>query len=363
MSQRPSALYVHIPFCREICHYCDFPKGFYRSDVADRYLDVLIEETKGLIGPFSTIYVGGGTPSALSPAQIERLLSALSPFLLEGGEFCFELNPESIDTEKARILRKYGVNRVSMGVESGSPRLLSLMGRKHGRAEAIEAVRILREAGITNINLDLIYGLPDETVEELDADIDFLLSFDVPHLSTYSLSVSPNTLFYLKAINEQADEGSAAFYERILSRLREHGYCRYEVSNFAKPGYESKHNLAYWKDLPYVGLGLGAAGYENGRHYQNTKSLNRYLKEGGSPVYEEEPDRQGKIEYFLLTNLRLAKGFADEEFKKRFGKSFIEEFGEKARKAVDDGLLEIGEGIRPTDRGLILLDRLLLALY
>ena len=341
-------------------------KGYYREDYADRYLAVLFNEIASYgKGPYQTIYVGGGTPSVLNLRQTKTLLDVLAPMLGKGGEFTFEGNPESIDEEKARLYAAYGVNRVSLGVESFSPRLLKLMGRHHTGDDVFKAVSALRKAGIGNLNLDLIYGLPGETMEELQSDIKALLSFKVPHLSSYSLTVSPHTSFYNKGYEEPSGDASAAFYEELLSTLRQAGYQRYEVSNFSWPGFESRHNLVYWQDLPYVGVGIGAAGYLGGRHYQNTKSLTSYLAQGPEPVYEEEPTLEDKLEYYFLTNLRLAKGFGLEDFAARFGFSFLERYKDKYPKLVEEGLLEVGKNGRVscTDRGIMLLDRVLVALY
>ncbi len=356
-------LYIHVPFCRKLCRYCDFPKGFYLPSLSKPYVERLCREIDALDGSFETVYIGGGTPSVLSLDELEALLCRLSPKLSEECEFTLEANPESLTEDKIAMLRKYGVNRVSLGAESFSPKLLSLMGREHEREDVDRAVSALRDAGISNINLDIIYGLPGETDEELLEDLQILCSYEVPHLSAYSLSVSPNTPFYSMGIQEENDELGAKHYQMVVDFLRNRGYKRYEVSNFALKGLQSRHNTAYWKDEEYIGLGLGAAGYMGGRHYQNTKSINRYLKEGPCPVYEDKQNRSGEIEYFLLTNLRLEDGFTDEEFRKRFGKTFGEEFGKKADGLVEEGLLVMDGKIHCSDRGILLLDRVLLALY
>ena len=358
------ALYVHIPFCRSICSYCDFCKLLYREEFSFAYLAELKKEilSKNL-GKMETIYVGGGTPSALSPKELEELLSLLSLYKKEDCEFTVEANPESFDLEKAKIMVKYGVNRLSFGLESSRNEALELMGREHSLLDVEKALEIARSVGITNLNVDLIYALPGEKKEDLEKDINAMLSLKVPHLSTYSLTIGEDSIFSKKGYKEAEQDEQAEQYELILSSFRKAGYERYEVSNFAIPGYESRHNSAYWKDEEYVGVGLGASGYEDGVHYTNTRSLKKYLA-GEYRESEEKDDAKDAIEYFFLTNLRLKEGFALDNFKKRFGFDFMERYKEAFESLRSRDLIETKDGrVFASDKGILLLDQILVALF
>jgi oxygen-independent coproporphyrinogen-3 oxidase len=361
---KPTALYLHIPFCAHICSYCDFPKVLYTPEWAFSYLSELKKEvvSEG-ISSVKTLYVGGGTPTSLNEEELEDLLSFLAPYLEEGGEFTVEANPENFTLAKAKILKKHGVNRLSFGVQSSSPRLLALMGRKHTFLQATEAVKLAREAGFDNISCDLIYGLPEETMAELEDDIDALLSLKSEHLSTYCLSVNPGTLFSARHISEMDQALAADEYEEILQRLRKEGYDRYEVSNFAKEGHYSRHNLTYWKDLPYYAAGLGASGYVGNLRYTNTRDLSAYLR-GKRHVEEEIVTPEEDRKYFFLTNLRLERGFTLEDYQKRFGDSFEKTYEKAVEPLIASGLLTLTkERVFASDKGILLLDRILLALY
>lgn len=358
------ALYVHVPFCAHLCAYCDFPKVLYEDKWAFSYIQELKKEAASY-GSLraKTLYFGGGTPTSLSPSLLEELLAFFAPFLVPGGEFTVECNPENATLEKLLLLKKYGVNRLSFGVESSSPRLLLLMGRKHTFLSAQEAIARAKSVGFANINADLIYALPQESVDELQNDIRALLSLSLPHLSTYCLSVNPGTLFYNKGYKEMEENGAADQYELILSSFRKAGYERYEVSNFCKDGLESQHNLAYWKDEEYVGLGMGASGYLDGIRYDNVRSLSAYLSSHWRKN-EEKVDAKSALEYYFLTNLRLEEGFSLSSFQKRFSFSFLKEYASEVARLEKEGLVEVvGDSFRANDRGILLLDRILLTLY
>ncbi len=362
--QLASSTYIHIPFCQHICGYCDFCKVFYRPKWGDLYLDALEKEMLSYgIKDQKTVYFGGGTPSALNETQFERMLRLGKALLKEGGEFTVEANPENLSDAKIELLKKYGVTRVSLGVQSSLPRLLNLMGRQHDFSLAKTVISHLRKAGIHNINVDLMFALPGETLEELDQDIAAFLSLKVPHLSAYSLILEDKTVFKARGFAEANQDEQASEYERILERLNQAGYERYEVSNFALPGFRSLHNQTYWHDEPYFGLGMGASGYLDGVRYKNTPSLREYLA-GKTRVEEEKVEGQSAIEDFLLTNLRLADGFELSRYEQRFGATALDTLLEKAKKPMAVGLLEVSDTVmKPTDRGILLLDSVLLDLF
>ncbi len=354
-------LYVHIPFCEHICGYCDFTKLYYNSDWARQYVATLFHELNSYqIQSASSIYVGGGTPSSLSCDQLESLLAKLSPLKEEGTEFTFEANPESLDEEKIRLLVHYGVNRVSLGMQTASPSYLKLLGRRHSFSDVQRAVSALKKAGIDNINVDLMYALPGESDDDLIVDLEAILSLEVDHISAYSLILEDRSIFKAKGIKEAEQDIQANQYEIVLKTLREHGYRRYEVSNYTRKNKRSKHNLAYWNDDEYVGIGLGASGYLDGKRYTNTKSLRSYLG-GITKESEETIDEKEDIGYFLMTNLRKDDGFSLSTFKKRFGFDFLTRFQRQVDEAVERGLARLENGrFFPTDQGILLLDTLTL---
>lgn len=360
----PQSLYLHIPFCDHLCAYCDFPKVLFQERWAFLYLQELKKEieSKG-ISQVETLYVGGGTPTALPEPLLKDLLSFLRPYLSNSGEFTVEANPENLSDAKLRLLLDYGVNRLSLGIESSQGKYLALMGRHHTFFQAETAIKKARQIGFQNINADLIYALPGESLAELSMDIEAFLSLNTDHLSAYCLSINPGTVFHNRGFHEMNDDSAADQYEKILSSFRDAGFDRYEVSNFCRQGKESRHNLTYWRDEEYYAAGMGACGYEKGIRYDNTKNLQEYLK-GHWRAQEEKIDEKSGLEYFFLTNLRLEKGFTEASFRQRFGFDFGVRYASAKNRLIEEGLCEEIDGsFRATDRGLLLLDRILLELY
>ena len=356
----PLSLYVHIPFCNEICAYCDFPKVLYKQNWAESYLSALFDELESRgVGLVDTIYVGGGTPSCLPLNLLDSLLNKLSSHLNQGGEFSLEGNPESLGEDKILCLARHGVNRVSLGVESSLEKYLHLLGRKHDFPLVKERVAALRKAGINNINLDWMIALPGEKVSNLEEEARNFLSLDVPHLSVYTLILEEGTRFYLQGVKQASQDEEGEQYEWVLSKLRKNGYRRYEVSNFAKPGFQCRHNLTYWRDEEFYGIGMGASGFIDGKRYSNSRSLTSYIKGEGVAL----PSEESGVEDFLLTTLRLEEGFSLEEYERRFGASFLEGFSIPLEKLKKQGMLFEKEGrILPSDKGIELLDYVLLTL-
>lgn len=358
---KPESLYIHIPFCAHICKYCDFTKLFYNERFVKPYLNELFKELDSYkINKVKTIYIGGGTPTSLSDNDFEKLLQKVKPYLCDGGEFSVEANVENLSKAKLDIMSRYGVTRLSIGVESTQNRRLKEIGRSHTYEDAVKVVNEAKKHGFDSINVDLIYGFNGQSIKDLENDLNNVLALDVDHISIYSLIVSPGTVFHNMKYKEQDEEESAKYYEYIVKILREHGYERYEVSNFARNKKYAKHNLTYWHDNEYYGIGLGASGYINGVRYENTKSLDKYLS-GDYIANKEIVTKEKDFEYFLLTNLRLESGFLRKDFKKRFGIDFTQKYGNRLDKFVDTGDLRIDENrVKLTDQGMLIMDYILL---
>lgn len=314
------AVYIHIPFCASICTYCDFCKFYYHVPWVKPYLEALKQEItlnyqNELV---TTLYVGGGTPSVLSLEELQDLFQVIQCLSLEScQEFTFECNIENITEEKALFLYQNGVNRISLGVETFHEKYLSFLNRHHSPTEVKEKIAMLKRIGFTNINVDLIYALPGQTLEEIMEDVALFLALDIPHISMYSLMIEPNTILgihHTEAIDEDMD---AMMYARITQLLQQNGYTHYEISNFSKPGYASKHNLVYWNNLEYYGFGVGASGYVNGVRYQNTRNIEKYLK---GIVREEEVllSKQDQMEDEFMLGLRKIEGVSKSGFLKKY---------------------------------------------
>ena len=354
---KAQSLYIHIPFCAHICKYCDFTKLFYNEKFAKQYVEALLKEIDSYqINKVKTIYIGGGTPTSLADEDFKRLLKKVSLFLDKDGEFTVEGNVENISKAKLELMKRFGVTRLSIGVESTSNKRLKEIGRSHTYEDAIKVVNEAKKYGFDSINVDLIYGFESQSREDLRKDLENILALDTDHISIYSLIVSPGTVFYNQNYKEQNQEESREFYELILNTLRQHGYKRYEISNFARNEKYSQHNLTYWHDLEYLGIGLGASGYLNGIRYENTKNLDKYLN-GEIVASKEEVKIEQDITYYLLTNLRLEDGFLRSDFKNRFGVDFVDKFALKIDRFIDSHDLLVDENrVRLSDNGLLIMD-------
>ena len=365
MSNSAHALYVHIPFCEHICGYCDFTKMIYNPAWVDDYLLALQQEIGArAINPsdIKTIYIGGGTPSALNLKQLERLFVILAPYMASAVEKTIELNVENTNLEKLKLFKAQGINRISIGVQSFDDNVLKACDRKHSGQEALAALKLIKKCGFTNYSLDLIYGLPEQTQDLFLLDLKKVIALDPPHVSLYSLTVNPGTLFSYRQVKEVSEDDSLSFYRLATSFLRKNGYERYEVSNFAKRGYYSQHNLMYWHNQHYYGVGLGAAGYIENNRYQNTRNLKKYLD--GYYLGEVETISQNdEIEYFLITNLRLQEGFLLTDFRQCFGVDFLEKFAHPLANLKSNNLVAVKDNrFFTTDEGTEKLNYVLLSL-
>lgn len=365
---KPKSLYIHIPFCNTICGYCDFTKLQYFPFQADNYLKELEKElcSLNINNQLDTIYIGGGTPTSLSLDQLQILFEMIKPYCSNVKEFTIECNPESLDEQKIMLFKSYGVNRISMGVESTNDNILRLISRKHTFKDVIEKVELLRKHHINNIALDLIIGLPQVSKKMLEEDIYNILLLKPNHLSTYSLTVHPHTKFYLDGINEPNEDFVRESYDMIHQIMTENGYEHYEISSFCLPGYHSKHNMCYWKNDQYYAVGLGASGYIDNTRYTNTKNILSYLKS----EYKNEEETNvlslnDKKEYALMLLLRTNKGIDIKLFNFLYQTDFEKEYLPKIKEDINVGLLEYNkenQTIVPTYEGMMILDRIILKL-
>lgn len=350
---KPEALYLHVPFCTSICYYCDFTHGIYQKQKADRWLPAIETEIqqKDINPALKTIYIGGGTPSALSVSQLDKLLSLLDPYASNVQEYTIEVNPESLTDEKAEIFVKHHINRISMGFQTSDPILLKECGRHHTYEDVSHAVSILKNHGLMNISLDLMYSLPHQTMASFQQSIDDALALKPMHLSLYSLTIEENTVFGKKGYQPLDDDTEADMYEYIMSYLPKHGYRQYEVSNFALPGYESKHNLTYWEYRDFYGIGMGASGKEGNIRYDNVRNMNAYLK---NPMERTVIPLSEKDQMFemLMMGMRLKRGMSLKRFEECFGTSFMNVYGDKAESLKKQGMIDWNEAyIKCTDKG------------
>lgn len=356
---KPEAAYIHIPFCSHICYYCDFAKVLMTGQPVEAYIDELLKEYDSYqIRSLKTLYIGGGTPSVLPADQLEKLLTHLTKNLdldkLE--EFTVEANPSDLTDEVIAVLANSPVSRISLGVQSFDDKLLKRIGRTHTEAQVYTSIERLRKAGFENITIDLIYGLPNQTMEMVESDVKKLLDLNLPHVALYSLILEDHTVFMNRQrrgrLRLPSDDRNADMYEYIIDTLTSHGYIHYEVSNFGKKGYESKHNLTYWDNAEYYGIGAGASGYLDGIRYKNHGPVHHYLREKNKRINEEVLTRKEMIEEEMFLGLRKKSGVSIERFQKKFGQSLEEVYGGVIPDLAKQQLLFEADGrIQMTEKG------------
>ena len=367
MMKKINSLYIHIPFCDSICDYCDFTKLQYFHNFAVKYIESLKQEiaSKNISYKLKTIFIGGGTPTSLEDELFEDLLSYLSTQVDNSTEYSIECNPESLTKTKLEIMKKYGVNRISIGVESTNNNILKSINRKHTFEDVQKAVELARSKGINNINLDLILGLPNVTFNLLEKDIENILSLNPNHISCYGLTVHEHTVFFINGIKPPKDDVLRRMYDLVNLRLTEAGYEHYEVSNWAKPDCECEHNLTYWRDEQYFGCGLGASGYEDSVRYTNTRNLHKYIKDYKEKESEEVVTLSDDKTYYIMTNLRTKYGINLDCYKEKFNEDLLNKNREYLEKLFNSGLAYIQEETNSlicTYEGMMVLDQIILNL-
>ncbi|HFU6917899.1 TPA: radical SAM family heme chaperone HemW [Streptococcus agalactiae] len=367
MLKKPTSAYVHIPFCTQICYYCDFSKVFIKNQPVDAYLQALIREFRSYdITELRTLYIGGGTPTSISAVQLDYLLTELSRDLnlntLE--EFTIEANPGDLTVDKIEVLQKSAVNRVSLGVQTFNDKHLKRIGRSHNEVQIYSTIDALKTAGFQNISIDLIYALPGQMMDDVRSNVAKALSLNIPHLSLYSLILEHHTVFMNKMrrgkLHLPTEDLEAEMFEYIISEMERNGFEHYEISNFTKPGFESRHNLMYWDNVEYYGVGAGASGYLDGIRYRNRGPIQHYLKgvsEGNARLSEEVLSKNEMMEEELFLGLRKKKGVSIGKFEQKFGTSFEKRYGQIVQELQSDGLLKENNGfIQMTKKGLFLGD-------
>ena len=362
-----TSAYIHIPFCEHICYYCDFNKVFLEGQPVDEYIEALLKEARlslseHPIEKMETLYIGGGTPTSLNAAQLDRLLDGLREILpYENGEFTVEANPGDLSAEKLDVMRNYGVNRISMGVQTFDDRLLKKIGRKHNAQDVYDTIQLLEKKDFRNVTIDLIYALPGQSLESFRDTVERALALDLPHYALYSLILENQTMFMnwvrRGKMHLPEQEVEAQMYAETIEAMEKAGRMQYEISNFAKPGFESKHNLVYWSNQNYFGIGAGASGYLENRRYKNRGPIQHYLKslnDDRLPILEEEHlSEQEQIEEEMFLGLRKILGVEKAVFKARFKQSITDVYGDVLEKLKQQKLItETDTSIHLTKAGL-----------
>lgn len=322
-----NSIYIHIPFCSNICSYCDFCKFYYNEDLVDNYLEQLLQEIKlnyknDII---NTIYIGGGTPSCLTIPQLQKLFSFFDMIKVSDKlEYTIECNISDITEEKLLLFKNNHINRISIGVQSFNQQILDYLERPCSKNKIIKKINMVKKY-FKNINIDLIYAIPFETIDMLKNDLKILLDLDIPHIATYSLIVEDHTKLGINKVKNISDELDRNMYDLISSTLNNHKYTHYETSNFCKPGYESQHNLTYWNNNKYYGFGIGASGYINNVRYTNTRNINKYLS-GKFTDLQEIMDKKTDASNYAILSLRTKYGVNKDKFYSLYNEDFISWF-------------------------------------
>lgn len=363
-------LYIHIPFCVRKCLYCDFLSGVYDDNTIRRYIDTLKKEIvmySDINMIIDTIYIGGGTPSLIDSNLIAEVIDTVRDNFVvdDNAEITLEMNPGTIDEGKLRCYKVAGINRISIGLQSANDEELKTLGRIHSYKEFLNAYDMVRRTGFDNVNVDIISAVPGQSIESYQHTLSEVVKLSPEHISSYSLIIEENTPFYnmyskssgsrykdIKPLPCEEDE--RAMYSMTKHFLGEMGYKKYEISNYCKEGYESRHNSSYWKGTWYIGVGAGASSYMNMKRYNNICSVEEYI-EHFPDVREnvEVIDRKAAMEEFMFLGLRMTKGVSKKEFKDRFNASMDDIYGKIIKKYIEEGLIKDEKDmVSLTDRGI-----------
>ena len=380
MNKKNIGIYIHIPFCKKKCEYCDFKSYVGKENLIDRYIKWVNYELKEVgegnkidyenniddLIIVKTIYIGGGTPSILPPKYISDILRTVKENYTidnENLEVTIEVNPGTVDEEKLMEYKKCGVNRLSIGLQATQNRVLNVLGRIHTYNDFLVTYNSARKIGFDNINVDLMLGIPGQSLEDVQESVEKIIKLSPEHISTYSLIIEEGTPFYKKLekneINLPGEEIERKMYWLVKRKLEDAGYVHYEISNFAKRGYESKHNLACWNQEEYVGVGAAAHSYTNNVRYSNICEIEEYINnyendmETNNFEFHEKQTKDSKMKEFMMLGLRKINGIKIQDFKNKFGENPIYLYRKELDKLVNENLLEIdGDVIKLTEKGL-----------
>lgn len=354
----PKACYIHIPFCTQKCKYCTFV-SFSKTELITGYIYSLFKEInenyKGEM--LNTLYFGGGTPSLISADLLSKVINKFS--FAKDAEITIEVNPDDCKQEYIKNLKSIGFNRISIGSQTFDDNLLKLMGRRHNSAQIIDSVKFAKEAGFNNISLDLIYGLPTQTAENLKNDLDKFLELDIQHISTYGLKIEGGSYWgKYNPENVPDDDEQADMYEGVNNILTKAGFERYEVSNFAKKGFESRHNLTYWNNDEYYGFGVSAHGYTDGIRYSNYCTLEEYMNKPSAREYGRILNEQEKLDEEIFLGFRKTSGVNIDKIKEKFNVNFEEKY-KKILDKYSDYIIKTPEGYAFNLKGTMLSNEIL----
>ena len=379
MKTKNIGLYVHIPFCKKKCEYCDFKSYADKEELIEEYVKWLKYELEEVgegnrldyenhldnLAIVKTIYIGGGTPSLIDSKYISEILEVIKKnyTFAENTEITIEVNPGTVNKEKLEQYKKSGINRLSIGLQSTHDRLLKKIGRIHNYDDFLNTFKIARNVGFENINIDLMLGLPEQSIEDLEQSVEEVIKLNPEHISVYSLIVEEETPFYKKLeaneLNLPEDDLERKMYWAVKEKLEKSGYIHYEISNFAKKGFESKHNLSCWNQDEYIGFGTSAHSYTNNVRYSNIDNIEEYINnfktdnETENFVFHEKQNKESKMKEFMMLGLRKIEGISIKDFKSRFSLNPIFAYRKELEKLVDEELIEIdGDNIRLTNKGL-----------
>ena len=362
-------IYIHIPFCKQKCFYCDFCSFANKNEMQEKYVETVINEIKNITHKekytVTTIYLGGGTPSILNPEYIKNIVQELkSSFkILDDAEITIEINPGTVNEEKLKRYKEYGINRLSIGLQSANDKILKNIGRIHDYKQFEETFFFARKCGFKNINVDLMIGLPTQAIEDVKQTLEKIIQKNPEHISVYSLIIEEGTTIE-KLINENKlqlpdEETERIMYWTVVNELKENGYNQYEISNFSKKTYESKHNTNCWKQKQYIGLGTSAHSYLNKKRYSNTNNIEEYIKNiqesnisKNITIHEEQTEESTMNEYMLL-GLRMIQGININEFKQKFKTDPTIKYKEILEKLQKENLIQITKtSIKLTKQGI-----------
>lgn len=379
MSTKNIGIYIHIPFCKQKCRYCDFKSYAGKEEKIKEYIKWVKYELAGIgianradyekgkdqLAIIDTIYIGGGTPSLIDSCYITEIMETIKEnyTLVENPEITIEANPGTVTEQKLKDYITCGINRISIGLQASQEKLLKQLGRIHTYQDFEQTFKLARKVEFQNINVDLMIGIPNQSIEDVKESIDKVIEYNPEHISVYSLIVEEETPLYQDIKNGTLilpnDELERKMYWQVKRKLEEKGYAHYEISNFAKKGFESKHNLNCWNQEEYIGVGASAHSYTNNVRYSNVDTIEEYIEnyktgqEADNFIFHEKQNKESKMKEYMMLGLRKIEGIQIQEFKEKFGENPIYLYHKELEKLVKEELIEIdGDDIKITNKGL-----------